>query len=462
MNNAQPPGGYGYQRPPQSSPYPYGAPGYYGPPNRPVDHPSAKAALGLGLASVFCLGALAGVPAIVLGRRVLADAAREPGRFRSVFSAQVGVVLGWISVACTSFVVATSIVHGWGSAALGVMFAVLGLTLLGVSGMKGLPKPIAVASGALRRVPLAAGLVLGGTLFGSVVGLSGTIAAAKEAANRCTFARLQYAAASGGEDVTAMRTAIGQIERQCGNEATGRELATMRSDADAKDLAVKARKAEETRVAAEKLAAQKEENAVATFPDRSKAITSMIAAAQAKASQGKVEAADSELDSAQRALHDFKGTSVEQSKGFADLDSRIGEKKKAIQPQIERITEARRKTAAALAEKERREAAAAAEKARKEEARAAVLAAIRGPKPMNSPWDGSVHEVERYLDQVMKDPDSYKHVGSTQVVGEGNYWVVSSRFRGKNSFGAMVINQKKFFIQNGSVVRVADVGGDDD
>ena len=89
---------------------------------------------------------------------------------------------------------------------------------------------------------------------------------------------------------------------------------------------------------------------------------------------------------------------------------------------------------------------------------AALKAAIRGPKPVNSAWDGSVREVERYLKTVMHDPDSYDHIRSTEPVGEGDYWTVVSSFRGKNAFGALIINTKKFYIQQGEVVKVVDVG----
>ncbi len=67
--------------------------------------------------------------------------------------------------------------------------------------------------------------------------------------------------------------------------------------------------------------------------------------------------------------------------------------------------------------------------------------------------------MERYLKTVMNDPGSYEHIQSTVPVGEGDYWTVVSSFRGKNAFGALIINTKKFYIQQGQVVKVADVGG---
>lgn len=459
MSYGQQPGGYGYGGPPHYPPP--GPPGFHGPPQGPRNHPSANAVLALGLASVFCLGAIAGVPAILLGRKVLADAAREPGRWVNASSARVGVVFGWISVAGTAFLVARAATHGWAVSILGILVAVVGLTFLALGGIKSLPAPVGAVGAAMRRAPLAIGLTLGGALLGSVSGLAGTVGASQQAALRCTQARSAYANSGNGKDFRAMRTAIGGIETDCGSSATAAEITTMRAEVSTKEAAEKKRADEEERARQVREAAEKEKNAVETFPDASKAIATMLTAAQSKVWQGKVEAADADYDGAQAKLDGFKGTSVEESKGFNDLGAQIGEKKKAIQPQVERSKEARRKVEAAADEKRRKEAAAAEERQRKEDALAALKAAIRGPKPTNSAWDGSVHAVERHLKQALHDPGSYDHVRTSPVTGEGDYWVVVSSFRGKNAFGALIITTKKFYIQGGEVVKVADVGGDD-
>jgi hypothetical protein len=62
----------------------------------------------------------------------------------------------------------------------------------------------------------------------------------------------------------------------------------------------------------------------------------------------------------------------------------------------------------------------------------------------NSPWDGSVGTVERYLKRSLKDPDSFKAVEWTPVrKGCGNYTVGLS-YRAKNSFGGYVVEQAVF------------------
>lgn len=62
----------------------------------------------------------------------------------------------------------------------------------------------------------------------------------------------------------------------------------------------------------------------------------------------------------------------------------------------------------------------------------------------NSPWDGSVYAVERYLKRSLKDPDSFKAVEWSPVrKGCGNYTVGLS-YRAKNGFGGYVVEQAVF------------------
>ncbi len=63
----------------------------------------------------------------------------------------------------------------------------------------------------------------------------------------------------------------------------------------------------------------------------------------------------------------------------------------------------------------------------------------------NSPWDGSVHAVERYLKAgYLKDPDSFQAIEWGAVVkGCGNY-VVSLKFRARNSFGGYAVETRIF------------------
>src|SRR5262249_24907142 len=80
---------------------------------------------------------------------------------------------------------------------------------------------------------------------------------------------------------------------------------------------------------------------------------------------------------------------------------------------------------------------------------------LRGAKPVL--WGGACVECELYLKQVLNDPDSYQHVESSQPVAEGPAWTITMRIRAKNAFGARIVKVKKFYIQQGEVVKASDV-----
>ena len=157
-------------------------------------------------------------------------------------------------------------------------------------------------------------------------------------------------------------------------------------------------------------------------------VDAKVKSAKTFAGQKEWEAAETELNAAAALLKPFEGTAIEKSKEWATLAGQLAQQRKRIQPGLNRI-----------------KAQLEAEK---------LLEAVRGPKPQNSGWDGSVLAVKQYLRQVMHDPDSYEHVGTTEAVARGEYWLVRSSYRGKNAFGGLVLNTKTFYIQQGQVVRV--------
>lgn len=176
------------------------------------------------------------------------------------------------------------------------------------------------------------------------------------------------------------------------------------------------------------LVSAKDLNAQQSFKAKLPEVDAKLSSAKKLAGEKEWEAAEKDLDAAAALLKPFEGSAAEKSKEWATLTAQLAQQRKRIQPGLDRI-----------------KAQIEAEK---------LLVAVRGPKPVNSAWDGSVLEVERYLKRVMNDPDSYEHVSSTVPVGRGEYWLVRSTFRGKNAFGGKVINTKLFYIQQGQVVRV--------
>jgi len=59
-----------------------------------------------------------------------------------------------------------------------------------------------------------------------------------------------------------------------------------------------------------------------------------------------------------------------------------------------------------------------------------------------SAWDGSHRGLDRLIKNTLNDPDSYDHV-ETVYWDMGKYLVVKTTFRGKNAFGAVVLNWVK-------------------
>lgn len=73
-----------------------------------------------------------------------------------------------------------------------------------------------------------------------------------------------------------------------------------------------------------------------------------------------------------------------------------------------------------------------------------------------SAWDGSHRNLETYIKRNMNDADSYEHV-------ETSYWdlndhiVVMTKFRGKNAYGAKVLNVIKAKVNlNGEIIEIIE------
>ncbi len=93
----------------------------------------------------------------------------------------------------------------------------------------------------------------------------------------------------------------------------------------------------------------------------------------------------------------------------------------------------------------------------KKNSEAAARIAQFGEQPRSSAWDGSYHEVERYLKKVANDPSSIKMGKCTKVYHTPNGWLVGCDYRGKNAFGAVVRNSHWFTIVQGHVIKVEKI-----
>lgn len=75
-----------------------------------------------------------------------------------------------------------------------------------------------------------------------------------------------------------------------------------------------------------------------------------------------------------------------------------------------------------------------------------------GQKPEQSELDGSVKIVKDYLKSNAKDASSLDFLEWSKVTYSGENWVVRCKYKGTNSFGAIVTENIWFYIQDNKVV----------
>lgn len=79
----------------------------------------------------------------------------------------------------------------------------------------------------------------------------------------------------------------------------------------------------------------------------------------------------------------------------------------------------------------------------------------------NSKWDGSVKQVEDYLNNTLNDPDSYESVEWSPVVKEssaGQRFVVRHKYRAKNGFGGVILKDQLFTLDSlGVIINIQDL-----
>lgn len=83
---------------------------------------------------------------------------------------------------------------------------------------------------------------------------------------------------------------------------------------------------------------------------------------------------------------------------------------------------------------------------------------INKEKVFNSAWDGSVLQVERYLKNNLRDPDSYQSIEWSKVIKNDNgTFVVRHKYRAKNGFGGYNIEEKIFVLnKDGEIIKIND------
>lgn len=98
------------------------------------------------------------------------------------------------------------------------------------------------------------------------------------------------------------------------------------------------------------------------------------------------------------------------------------------------------------AEKGKRSVASEAKKERDERERVAVLMATCGDRPRRSQWDGEIIGIESAVKRTAHDPGSIDIENCTPAVLTDACWKTTCQVRGKNAFGASVLNVVTFYV----------------
>ena len=283
------------------------------------------------------------------------------------------------------------------------------------------------------RVPQVLALSIGPAfvIVGSVVGIAQGRAEQAENEADCHTSQGQVAVYVAKKDFAAAHNAVSTAKMKC-DPSDNAKLTEMDRNVSQQEQAAAKAAADQASADAKAAAAERERKAVASFPARSSAVNAKLASATTQANQGKWVDSDETLDEASSILGEFKDTSVEKTQACSALSKRIEDQRARIKPQLDRI--------------HAKEAA--------DQQKAAAVAAVRGEKPVNSAWDGSVRPCESAIKESLNDADSYQHVSTTQPMIEGPYWTVVTNFRAKNAFGALILAQHKCYIQQGQAVKI--------
>jgi hypothetical protein len=381
--------------------------------------------------------AFTGVPAMICGSRALAAIEAEPQRYEGAGTARVGIAFGTVGCA----VLALLIGRGMGIGSTG---AAVSACVLGVAGVVGV---VAMRTKLTWRVGRVVVLIAAPAtlLIGAAWGRGAVWADERERLQRCAKYEMDIGTAITSKDVATARSDLSAARVTCPHSESGK-LDTLTTATTQQEQAVQQAAADQAASAQAAAAAAKEKNAVAIFPQKAGAISADCKQAQVAMYSGIWKLAEENLDNAQSDLSSFAGTSVATTKDWTDLNAKVSALRDKLQPQLDII-----------AAREAKKAAADQAKADNAQAAESVSDAIRGPEPKLSAWDGACNVCERAIKAQLNDPSSYGHAATARPQIEGAYWTVETSFRAKNAFGALILTSKKCFIQQGQVVRIADI-----
>jgi hypothetical protein len=291
------------------------------------DHPSAQAALGLGLLAL-AIGPL-GIPAILLGKKAQREIAASPTRYAGGGFALGGIALGWLGVLTFCFV--AGIMLALSSRVAGVLLVIV--PVLGVAcGAVGhwapsAPRLLRAVATSLIRSPAPSGVPLAVLVLAGAIGLWQGAAKETAAAESCSAAKLALQSSLSEDAYGAARKALYDVSANCSAVPLA-EVNRITAEIEAREAAYNNRAAEDAKA---KATAAK----VASFPVQAEEANRSLAAEQSAVTQRKWDEADAALKDVERLLDGFRGTSIEKTQQWLDLRARAADERKRIQPQVD-------------------------------------------------------------------------------------------------------------------------------
>ena len=92
---------------------------------------------------------------------------------------------------------------------------------------------------------------------------------------------------------------------------------------------------------------------------------------------------------------------------------------------------------------------------RAERQREKANVARSGPRPTGPSFDGGYPAVRRYLEVILRDPDSLEFDACSSPVSDSAGWVVMCRFRSRNGMGGVNRETWAFTIRDDAVTAAA-------
>ncbi|NUP07963.1 MAG: hypothetical protein HOW73_18105 [Polyangiaceae bacterium] len=232
----------------------------------------------------------------------------------------------------------------------------------------------------------------------------------------------------------SLQTSIEESRRRCAVVGTAyeSELDTMYANAASRLSEVQSREAAKADVerqqAAERAAAAEKQRIAdieAAFPGKVADLDKRLAKVDTLFIKRDFTGASEELKAAEAQLDEAAPTAASSGADYRRLKKRASAQRDKLKPKLEAIEK----------------------KAEDERQKAELYSAICGERPNPSAWDGSIYAVTRAVKEYAHDPDSIEVTEcAVPKLSADSCWVTVCKVRGKNAFGATILNVKGFSI----------------